>query len=132
MVPENIEIVRQGFAAYNRRDFDALRELNGPDLELDWSQSRGPEAGVYRGNAEVMGFYREFLAAWKMVRMEPEDFIESGESVVVPNTAHLQGRDGIETTATSTLVFELRDGRIVRICLYQETRDALEAVGLRS
>ena len=131
MSQENIEIVRQGIAAYNRRDFEALRELNASDIELDWSDSRGPEAGVYQGVEEVFGFYRDFLAAWEMVRIEPDEFIESEDSLVVPNTAHLRGRDGIETVARSALVFELRDGRIARIRLFQETRDALEAVGLR-
>jgi ketosteroid isomerase-like protein len=100
-------------------------------MELDWSESLGPEAGVYRGVEDVMGFYQDFLGTWDEVSIQPDDFIESGDSVVVPNTSHLRGRDGIETVARSTLVFELRSGRIARICLYQETRQALEAAGLR-
>jgi len=56
---------------------------------------------------------------------------ETIRAVVVPNTAHLRGRDGIETIARSTLVFELRSGRFARLRLYQETRQALEAAGLR-
>ena len=130
MSAETIEIVRRGLDAYNRRDFDAIRALNTEDVELDWSASRGPEAGVYRGIDDVIGFYRNFLAAWQLVEIEPNDFIESGGSVVVPNTTHLRGRDGIETAARSALVFDLRDGRIARIRLYQEKREALEAVGL--
>jgi ketosteroid isomerase-like protein len=77
-----------------------------------------------------MGFYRNFLETFDDVRMEPQRFIESGDSVVVPNTAHLRGRDGIETVARSTLLFEVRRGLIARVCLYQETHEALEAVGL--
>jgi ketosteroid isomerase-like protein len=62
---------------------------------------------------------------------EPQRFIESGESVVVPNVARQRGRDGIEVSAASTLVFALRDGKVVGICLDQATEQALEAVGLR-
>jgi ketosteroid isomerase-like protein len=91
MSQENVEMARRSLVAFNRRDFEALRTLNNPDVELDWSASRGLEAGVYRG--------------W-------------------------EGRDGIEAVARSALVFEVRSGRIVRLCLYQETRQALEAVGL--
>jgi ketosteroid isomerase-like protein len=130
MSQENVEIVRRGVAAYNRRDFEGLRALNAPVVEVDWSASRGPEAGVYQGLEEVIGFYENFLGAWEEVTIQPHDFIESGDSVVVPNTTHLRGRDGIETVARSAFVFELRGGRIVRICLYQETREALEATGL--
>jgi uncharacterized protein len=130
MSQENVEVVRRAIAAYNRRDFEAMRALNHPDVELDWSASRGLRAGVYRGLEEVFGFYRDFLGTFEKVVVEPDRFIESGDSVVVPNSAQIRGRDGIETVARSALVFEVRGGRLARIRLYQETREALEAAGL--
>lgn len=130
MSQENIEFVQRSIAAYNRRDIDAVRGMNHPDVELDWSESRGLEARIYHGVDEVMGFYENFLGTFEEVEIEPDRFIESGDSVVVPNTAHIRGRDGIETVARSALVFEVRDRLIARIRLYQETDDALEAVGL--
>jgi ketosteroid isomerase-like protein len=130
MSQENVEVVRRAIAAYNRRDFKAMRVLNHPDVELDWSASRGLRAGVYRGLEEVFAFYREFLGTFEEVVMEPDRFIEFGDSIIVPNTAQVRGRDGIETVAKSALVFELRGGRIFRIRLYQGTREALEAAGL--
>jgi ketosteroid isomerase-like protein len=131
MSQENVEVVRRAIAAYNRRDFEAMRALNHPDIELDWSASRGLEAGVYKGWGEVVRFYQNFLGTFQDVDIEPERFIESGDLVVVPNTAQLRGRDGIETVARSALIFEVRSGRLARICLYQETREALEAAELR-
>ena len=131
MSEDNVELVRRSIAAYNRRDFEAMGTMNGPDVELDWSASRGLEAGVYKGWEEVMRFYQNFLGTFEEVTIEPDRFIESGDSVVVPNSAQIQGRDGIETVARSALVFELRSGLIARICLYQETHEALEAVGLQ-
>ena len=100
------------------------------DLQLDWSASRGLEAGVYEGVEDVMGFYRNFFDTYEKIAIEADRFIESGDSVVVPNTAYLRGRDGIETVARSTFVFEVRGDLITRICLYQETQEALEAAGL--
>jgi ketosteroid isomerase-like protein len=126
----NVEIVQRSIVAYNRRDFEALREITDPDAELDWSASRGLEAGVYRGIEEILRFYRTFLEMFEEVEIEPDRCIESGDLVVVPNTAHIRGRDGIQTIARSALVFEVRGGRITRIRLYQETNEALEAVGL--
>jgi uncharacterized protein len=130
MSQENVEVVRNAIAAYNRRDFEAMRALNHPDVELDWSTSRGLGAGVYRGLQEVFGFYRDFLGTFEEVVIEPDRFIEAGDSVVVPNSAHIRGRDGIETVARSALVFEVRGGRLARISLHQGTREALEAAGL--
>jgi ketosteroid isomerase-like protein len=130
MSQENVEIVRRSIDAYNRGDLDAVRGLNHPDIEVDWSASRGLAAQVYRGWDEVKAFYRDFLEVFDIM-IEPERFIESGELVVVPNTSRNRGRDGIETVARSALVFEVRGGLISRMCLYQETREALEAAGLR-
>jgi len=130
MSQENIDLVKRSIEAFNRPDFDALREVTHADVQLDWSESLGLEAGIYRGITEVLGFYENFLGTFEAVDLEPDRFIESGDSVVVPNTAHIRGRDGIETIARSTLVFEVRDRMIVRIRLYQQTDDALEAVGL--
>jgi ketosteroid isomerase-like protein len=134
MPQENVEIVRQALALYNGRDFEALQTLNHPDVELDWSASRAVYAGVYRGWPDVLRFYKNvFVEVFEEAVIEPERFIESGDSVIVPNSAEVRGRDGIHAVARSALVFEVRfevrGGRIARIRLYQETREALEAFG---
>jgi ketosteroid isomerase-like protein len=123
-------VAQRAIAAYNRRDFDALRALNHADVEVDWSASRGLEAGVYRGRDEVLRFFENFLEMFEDVQIVPEGFIPAGASIVVPNSAQLRGRDGIETVARSTLAFEIRDGQVVRLCLYQETQEALHATEL--
>ena len=130
MSQQNVDLVRRSIDAYNRRDFETMERLNHRDIELDWSASRGLQAGVYRGWEEVRGFYDSFLETFEQVELNPDRFIDFGDSVVVPNAAQIKGRDGIETVARSALIFELRGGRIGRICLYQETGEALEAAGL--
>src|SRR4051794_14974441 len=130
MSQQNIEVVRQALHAYTRRDVDALRALADPGVELDWSASRGWLAGVYRGIDESLRFYAGYFEAFEQIVIEPDRLIEAGDSVVVPNVSHQRGRDGIEVSARSTLVFTLENHMLVRICLYQETEEALEAVGL--
>jgi ketosteroid isomerase-like protein len=67
MSRENVEIVRRSTDALNRRDLDELVEHWAPDAVVDWSNSRGPEAGVYRGHDEIRAFAKRFLAAWDEV-----------------------------------------------------------------
>jgi ketosteroid isomerase-like protein len=131
MSQENIELVRRAFDAYNRRDRDTLRALHHPDIEVDWSASPGPESRIYRGREQTAEFYDDFLDMFERVHLVPERFIEAGDAVVVPNSAELRGRDGIQAVARSTWVYEVRDGRIVRVRFYRKTADALEAMGLR-
>jgi len=127
---QNVDLVEQSIDAYHRRDVEAMRALNHPDMQLDWSASRGFQAGVYRGFDEALRFYREYFAVFDEITFESLSFIEAGDSVVVPNVARQRGRDGIEVTARSALVFTVRDHKIARICLYQETAQALKAVEL--
>jgi ketosteroid isomerase-like protein len=131
MSQENVELVRRAFDAYNRRDRDTLQALHHPDIELDWSASVGPESRIYRGREQAGDFYDDFLDMFERVHLVPERFIEAGDAVVVPNSAELRGRDGIQMVARSTWVYEVRGGRIARVRFYQKTADALEAVGVR-
>ena len=127
----NVEVVAAAIDAFNRRDLETWEAVSLPDVEVDWSASRGLEAGVYRGRAEVDRFLRTF-ELFESVVVEPERFIDAGDWVIVPNSARFRGRAGIETVAWSIVRYELHGGRIARICLYQETAEALdEAAGLR-
>lgn len=119
----SIEVIRRAVHAFNRRDLEAIRALHRHDVRVDWSASRGLEARVYTGLSEVISFFQTFFDTFDAIRVEPEEFIESGELIVVPNCAHMRGRDGIETIARSTFVFEVRGGRVASLRLYQETSD---------
>ena len=130
MSQENVEIVRAAIDAFNRRDREAWDAVSHPDVEVDWSASRGLEAGVYRGREGIDRFARMFRI-FESVVTEPERFIDAGDSVVIPNIARFRGRNGIETVARSAMVYELRGGRIARVCLYQDPAEALEAAGLQ-
>jgi ketosteroid isomerase-like protein len=130
MSEENVEIVRAAYDAYNRGDLDAALKDAAPECELDWTRAVGPQRGVYRLD-QIRAFLIDFLETFESNRVVPDEFIEAGEQVVVPQTGYLRGRDGIEVTARIALVWTFRDGAIVRICLYQQKQEALEAAGLR-
>jgi ketosteroid isomerase-like protein len=130
MSEENVEIVKRSLVAFGQRDYAMLLELGHPDMELDWTASVGLEARVYQGRERVLRFYENFLETFEEIEIQPDRFIEAADSVVVLNTAHMRGRDGIEAVARATFVFEIHDGLITRVCLYQELPEALEAVGL--
>ena len=126
---EKVDVVRAALDAFNRGDFDAMLRYAAPDFELDWSRAVGPQRGVYKLD-QARSFFDDFGDTFESIRVEPSEFIEVDDNVIVPQTGYTRGRDGIETTARITLVWTIRDGAIVRICLYQDKQDALEAAGL--
>jgi ketosteroid isomerase-like protein len=130
MSRENVEIIRGAIDAYNRGDFDAVLKGAAPDFEFDLSRAVGPLHGVFRLD-QMREFFEDFAETWESLRLEPHEFIEAGEHVVVPWTLYAEGRDGIEVQTRVTVVWTIRAGAIVRVCMYQDRQEALVAVGLR-
>ncbi len=131
MSQENVEIVRRGTDAYNRRDLDGTLENWAPDAVVDWSRSRGFDAGVFRGHSEIKAHWQRLLEAFDEVRIELVDPIEVEEGVlIVENVGYLRGRDGIEVQTRSAWLITIRDGETTSFTLYQTKQEALEAAGL--
>jgi ketosteroid isomerase-like protein len=131
MSRENLEIVRRHTEAWNRQDLRTWLASYSSGGELDWSRSRGPLKGVYRGPGELEVFWDAFWSTFEDIQVEMHGFTEVGSEVVVSNTAHIRGRDGIEVVARSTYVFTVENGQITRQRMFQGRAEALEATGLR-
>ena len=132
MSQENVEIVHRAYEAFSRAGLDALLEHFHPDAEYDITAAIGPYAGMYYGRAVIRNFLADYLESWEYVRMEPEDFIEAGEDyVVVLLRLHMRGKgSGVEVEAQTINVWTVRDGKAVRMAVYNDKAEALEAVGL--
>ena len=130
MSEENVEVVRHHVEGWNGCDLTTWLDTFRPDAEIDWSHSLGPLKGVYLGHGECEAFWDAFWSTFEDIQLEVHGFTEVGSDVVVPNTAHMRGRQGIEVIARSTLVFTVEDPRIARLRLFQEEADALKAAGL--
>jgi ketosteroid isomerase-like protein len=93
------------------------------------SRSIAPQRGVY-GREQTPQVLSELTEGFESVRIEPHEFIGVGDHVVVPLTAHIVGRGGIEVEARTTWTWTIRDGVVERVCLYQEREEALDDAGL--
>ena len=132
MSQENVERVRRGIDAYNRRDLDGILENWATDAVVDWSESRGFDAGVFRGHDEIRAFWQRFLDAFDEVRVEIDDPVAvEDDLLIVENVAYMRGRDGIEVQARSAWLIRFRDGEQTSLTLYQTKQEALEADRLR-
>ena len=132
MSQDNVEIVRRSADAYSRGDLDGTLESWAPDVVLDWSNSRGLDAGVYRGHDEIRAFMERFLAAFDEARVELLDDLTEVEAglLVAENITYLRGRGGIQVQARSAWLITMRDGETTSLTLYHTKREALEATGV--
>ena len=127
MSEENVELAREGIEAFNRGDINWLLERIDGDFVFDWSRSRSPLRGVYRGADGVAGFLREQWNSFEEFVIEPREFIDRGRHVVVPLTLRARGRQGIAVSTDNAQVYTVEDGRVARVTMYQETDEALAA-----
>jgi ketosteroid isomerase-like protein len=127
-VERNLEFVRFAVDAFNRGDMEAMLEAAHEDFEYDWTRSRSPNAGVYRGPEGFKEFVNEQWSMFDDFRVEAHELIPCGNNhVVVPTTVSARGREGVEVSASSTHLYTFEDGRLMRITLFQERDEALAA-----
>ena len=124
MSSETVHVVRAALDALNGRDFERAEELFAPDVEFDWSRSRGPLQGIHRGHAGLHFLAEEFWNTFAEVHIHADGFVTEGDEVRVPNTTRMLGREGVSLVARSTFAFAVADGRITRMRLFQEHPDA--------
>jgi ketosteroid isomerase-like protein len=130
MAQENVEIVRRGYAYFNRSgevDFSVL----DPGIVYDLSR-RTFDPLVFRGHEGVREFLRLIREQWALRRMEPHNLIDAGDEVVASVRLIGVGRQsGVETMANAGHVWTFREGKIVRLTVFQTVEEALGAVGMR-
>jgi ketosteroid isomerase-like protein len=88
--------------------------------------------GIFRGRNAFRDVVRELDESFEEMRWEPEQFIEApGGEVVVLVRALGRGRgSGIEIDNQIAHVWSFRGNTSVRMVIYEEQAEALEAVGL--
>jgi ketosteroid isomerase-like protein len=127
MSAETVEIVRRIYSDWESGDFSNI-DWADPEIEFQIPNER-----PVRGVAAMGRRWGEWLRAWADVAVSPETFHDGGDRVVGVHSFRGQGkRSGIPVRDFSVAcVFTLRDGRVVRLILYSNENDALEAAGLR-
>ena len=127
---ENVQLLREVYREWSAGNYAAGRELLDPSLVTVWEE-QFPTAGTYSGPAAHAEAMREWLAAWDEFSLEPEDFFDAGDSIVVPFVVHARGREsGVSVERRWAHVWTLRDGHVVRFEVHLDVASALRAVGL--
>ena len=134
MSQENVEIVRRGYELYAKGDLEGVTDLISDAAELPDAGGLGiadTAAGTRRGPDGFLQGSQEAVEAFEDYRVEPQEFIDAGDAVVVPVRISGRGRaSGAMTEVRLVHVWVLRNGRAIRNEIYRTTAEALEAVGL--
>ena len=112
MAHPNVDIVRDGYAAFRKGDRISLRQhLLAPDSQ--WHMTGyGPLSGEYTGVERVMAWIdrRDELCGGTF-RIEVHDVVGNDEHVVALTTIHAS-RNGNLLEDNAVQLYHMRDGRI--------------------
>src|SRR3954449_13213709 len=87
MSQENVEIMRQGTEAFDRRDKEAWLATLDPDAVMIPAR-QWPEQAPIRGAAAIWDFYIEVVSAWEEGWFELAEIIETRDDTLVSNVRH--------------------------------------------
>jgi ketosteroid isomerase-like protein len=128
---EAVDVVKRVIDAFNRGDVEGAVGSFSHDFEFDFSQSRGPTSGIYRGRDGARGFLSSFFEPWAALEFDPQEITELQDGRVLGvNTVRGRGHEsGAEVTATGATIWTIRDGEVATVTFYQSKAEALEAAG---
>lgn len=130
--PEQAQAIialRGAYAAFNRGDIDAAVEPFDPQIE--WSEpAEFSGHGPYHGRDEVKLYLTQSRAPWAEGSSEPEQFIPSGNRIVVFVHARFRLKGSNEWTDMRLAdVYTIRDGKIIEMRAFADRREALRWAG---
>ena len=127
MTAENVELVRRGVANvddfWEMLDEYVVWDIRGsPLVDLD---------PVYLGREEVIKASRRYWGTWDDYRVEAEEILDAGPSVVVLIIERGRGKgSGVPFERLNPQLWTFRAGRIIRWETFASRAEALEAAGL--
>jgi uncharacterized protein len=124
------ETLQRFYTAINRNDIQAIDQYF--DLDIVRNEFEGsPEAGVYRGIAQVQENIATGRGTWAEGSCDPEAFFEKGDTVVVYAHARVRVHGASEWTGGRFADgFVFRDGKIVEYHSFAQRADALKWAGI--
>ncbi len=128
MSPTNVEIVRQANEHFVRTG-EPLWERIHPQIEF--RDHDLPDARISHGHAGFAEFVAPWDAAFASYELEPEEYLDGGDTVVMVFMMRATGRgSGIQLERRDAIVYEVADGLITRMDYFNNRTQALEAAGL--
>jgi len=130
MSRENVEIVERIYERWERGDFSIA---DWADPAIDYAVVQGGEVDSAQGTEAMARSWRDWLAAFEEFKVEATEYIDRGDEILV--FAKFRGRGKLSGVPVEewpgASLFTLRDGKVVRLVLYSNRADALEALGLK-
>jgi hypothetical protein len=131
MSAADVEVVREMLETFNQGDYERSTALFDDRIEMRQATAI-PDSDVYVGKEAFLRGMARWLSSFERgFKYLPEELVDCGDRVFARVGLRGIGRgSGLELEGEVFHVYEVRDGRIVRLFVFWDERDAREAAGL--
>lgn len=131
MSEENVNLARRGYEALAAGDLEAVLALLDPDVSVEVHTGRPDLPEMLHGHKGFLENLQGLTDVFEDIEVDPEEFIDLGEHLVVPISTVGHGRaSGIKVENRVVHIWTIRDGKATRFRVYGTRQQALEALGL--
>ena len=127
----NTDTLKQGYEAFGRGDLDGATENFADDIRWENPEaSQVPNNGVTEGRDAVKQLFADLANHWESFSIVPDEFIESGDTVVVLSHAEAKGKQtGKEVKLPWVHIWRFSDGKATEVQALTDTALAADALG---
>ena len=126
----NIDTVRASYEAFHRRDVPGILAALAPDVR--WTHPDGMVAyglgGTKTGHEEVVDFLRHAPRHVAAMQLEPEEFLESGDRIVVFGHRQVTGHSGHSAKLRFVHSWRFTEGRAAEFEDYFDTAEFIRII----
>ena len=127
---ENVQLVKDGYAAFARGDIQGLLTLLSEDIEWVVPGAELPLAGTYRGHDGVANFFQKLALESETLAFEPREFVAEGDRVLVVGWERAKVKATNRTAEVDWIMsFTVRNGKIAIFREYADTKALADAYG---
>ena len=120
---ENLQVVKDAFAAFGRGDIPGLLALLSEDVEWHSPGVGLPLAGTYRGQDGVANFFQELTQEMDISDFQPREFVADGDRVLVIGWERTTLKATKRTVELDWIMaFTVRNGKIVSYRQFTDTQ----------
>jgi ketosteroid isomerase-like protein len=133
MSQANVEFLFDYLQRGTDGDVDAVAEFWDPDISWRAAEGAIDDVGEMHGPEAVRRYVEDWFDMFDDLALVAEELVDVGDDRVVA-VQRMTGRakiSGIESEIRFSVVYTLRNGKIVQGREYMDKQQALEAVGLR-
>ena len=129
---ERLELLREGFEAWNRGDWEAALVGIHEDVEWRISQPLFDIPMVSHGHDGVREFWRRWTEIWEHIEIELERAVPIDAGVAAFIRWRARGRDGVEVDQHVVFAFIADEdgGLITQFTAYWDPEEAIQVLGL--